>query len=161
MTTHAKKNPAPGTKPRQKTGAAKSAAADKTPIRKVPSPDEVAPKSVMNPLPKSAKSAVKSKGDEPEMGGPVMKKQELIQKVVTRSGIKKKDAKPVVAAMLEVLGESLAEGRELNLQPMGKLKLNRTKETPKARIIVCKIRQSKRLNKDSLTLNPGVAATSE
>ncbi len=46
--------------------------------------------------------------------------------------------------MLEVLGEALADGREFNLQPMGKLKLNRTKKTPNARIIVAKIRQSKR-----------------
>lgn len=75
--------------------------------------------------------------------GPDLKKQELLAKVVSRSGIKKKDAKPVVEAMLEVMGEALAEGRELNLQPFGKVKLNRTREMPKARVIVAKIRQSK------------------
>jgi hypothetical protein len=75
--------------------------------------------------------------------GPELKKQELLDKIVTRSEVKKKFAKPVVEAMLEVLGEALAEGRELNLQPLGKGKLNRTKETPNARIIIAKIRQSK------------------
>jgi len=75
--------------------------------------------------------------------GPELKKQELLDKIVTRSEVKKKFAKPVVEAMLEVLGEALAEGRELNLQPLGKVKLNRTKETPNARIIIAKIRQSK------------------
>jgi len=90
--------------------------------------------------------------------GPDLKKQELLQKVVTRSGIKKKDAKPVVEAMLEVLGEALADGRELNLQPFGKLKHNRTKETPTARIIVAKIRQSK---KSGDTAKDTVAAAAE
>lgn len=77
------------------------------------------------------------------MSSPEMKKQELLQKVVTRSQIKKKDAKPVVEAMLAVLGEALADGRELNLQPFGKVKLNRTKEMANARVIIAKIRQSK------------------
>jgi len=72
-----------------------------------------------------------------------MKKQELLARVVERSEIKKKYAKPVVEAMIAVLGEALAEGRELNLPPLGKVKQNRTKETPTARIIIAKIRQKK------------------
>ncbi|WP_306116557.1 MULTISPECIES: HU family DNA-binding protein [unclassified Roseovarius] len=72
-----------------------------------------------------------------------LKKQELIDLVVSKSDIKKKYAKPVVEAMLEVLGETLAKGREMNLQPFGKVKYNRTKETTSARVVVTKIRQSK------------------
>ena len=72
-----------------------------------------------------------------------MKKQELIALVVDRSDVAKKHAKPVIEAMLEVLGEALAEGRELNLQPLGKVKQNRIKDTPRARVIVAKIRQQK------------------
>ena len=72
-----------------------------------------------------------------------LKKQELLQKVVTKCDVKKKDAKLVVEAMLDVLGEALADGRDLNLQPLGKVKLNRTKETAAARIMIAKIRQSK------------------
>ena len=75
--------------------------------------------------------------------GPELKKQELLDKVVTRTDVKKKLAKPVVEAVLEILGEALGEGRELNLQPLGKVKQNRTKETAGARIIIAKIRQSK------------------
>lgn len=79
-----------------------------------------------------------------------LKKQELLQKVVAKSDVKKKDAKLVVEAMLEVLGEALADGRDLNLQPLGKVKLNRTKETAAARIMVAKIRQRRasRVRKD-------------
>ncbi|QGX98658.1 DNA-binding protein [Roseovarius faecimaris] len=90
-----------------------------------------------------------------------MKKQELIEKVVQLSGVKKKDAKPVVEAMLEVLGETLAQGRGLNLAPLGKLKLNRTKETPNARIIVAKLRQNKSGKKPDGTGNRAVAEAAE
>lgn len=74
---------------------------------------------------------------------PELKKQELLDKVVTRTDVKKKLAKLVVEAVLEILGEALGEGRELNLQPLGKVKQNRTKDTADARIIIAKIRQSK------------------
>ena len=72
-----------------------------------------------------------------------LKRRELIDRVVAKSDVKKKYAKPVIEAMLEVLGDTLSEGREMNLQPLGKVKLNRTKETPTARVIVAKIRQNK------------------
>lgn len=74
--------------------------------------------------------------------GPVMRKKELIDRVVERSGIKKKDAKPVVEAMLGVLGEALAEKRELALQPLGKIKIKRERELPNGRMLVTRIRQS-------------------
>lgn len=73
---------------------------------------------------------------------PELKKKELIEAVVTRSGIKKKDAKPVVEAMLAILGEELGEGRELNLQPLGKMKINRIKQLANGRIVMCKLRRS-------------------
>ncbi len=72
-----------------------------------------------------------------------LKKSELIAMVVERSGVRKKFAKPAVEAMIEVLGEAIAEGRNLNLQPLGKVLPQRTKETSNARITVARIRQSK------------------
>jgi nucleoid DNA-binding protein len=81
-------------------------------------------------------------GPQPVVSGPVMRKKELIDLVVERSGIKKKDAKPVVEATLAILGEALAETRELNLQPLGKVKVRREKLMPNGRILVTKIRQS-------------------
>lgn len=70
-----------------------------------------------------------------------LKKQELLAQVIERSDIPKRDAKPVVEAMLAVLGDALAEGRELNLKPMGKIKRKRVTEGDKARVIVASIRQ--------------------
>ncbi|MDU9003440.1 HU family DNA-binding protein [Sedimentitalea todarodis] len=89
---------------------------------------------------------------EPESASNEMKKKELVDLVVIRSGIKKKDAKPVVEAMLAVLGESIAEGRELNLQPFGKLRINRTVEKHNGRVTVCKLRQSTNASNDTSTL---------
>jgi hypothetical protein len=77
----------------------------------------------------------------PVTTGPEMKKRDLLDKVVKRSGVKKKDAKLVVEAMLAVLGEAMAEGRELVLQPMGRLKTTRIKDTGNGRILICKLRQ--------------------
>lgn len=81
--------------------------------------------------------------DGDSASGSELKKQELIGKVMERADVRKKYAKPVVEAVIEILGEALAEGREMNLQPFGKLKVNRAKDTGNARIIVAKIRQAK------------------
>ena len=70
-----------------------------------------------------------------------MKKRELIELVVERSGVKKKSAKPVVEAMLAVLGETLAAERALNLRPLGKMRVNRVEDKENGRIIVCRLRQ--------------------
>ena len=76
-----------------------------------------------------------------------LRKKELFDLVVERSGMKKKDVKPVVEAMLAVLGDALAEQREMDLQPLGKLKVQRGKELPDGRALVLKLRQkSARLN---------------
>lgn len=80
--------------------------------------------------------------NDPVVAEADLKKKELIDLVVERSGVKKKWAKPTVEAMLAVLGETIANGRELNLQPMGKLRINRSEDKANGRIIICKLRQS-------------------
>ncbi|MCM2561326.1 HU family DNA-binding protein [Lutimaribacter sp. EGI FJ00015] len=80
--------------------------------------------------------------EAPKLTSPELKKKELIDTVVTRSGIKKKDAKPVIEAMLAVLGEELSDGREMNLHPLGKIKINRIKQMSNARVVMCKLRQN-------------------
>lgn len=87
-------------------------------------------------MPKVVKTA------EPTVLAPELKKKELIDLVVARSGVKKKDAKPAIEALLAILGESIAEGRELNLQPLGKLRINRSEDKGNGRVIVCKLRQA-------------------
>jgi DNA-binding protein HU-alpha len=80
--------------------------------------------------------------EAPKLAAPELRKKELIDTVVARSGIKKRDAKPVIEAMLAVLGENVAEGREINIAPMGKIKVTRIKRTTKAQVITMRLRRN-------------------
>ncbi len=84
----------------------------------------------------------------------VLRKKELIERVVARSGVKKKDAKPTIEAMLAVLGEALAAGEELNLQPLGKVMVKKTKELPNAKMMVCRIRQRNAVDEGKVVKTP-------
>ena len=77
---------------------------------------------------------------QPVVAGPMMRKKELIDAVVAQSGVKKRDAKPVVEAMLQILGDSLRDGRELNLQPLGKVMVRRSKKTQSGTVLMTKVR---------------------
>lgn len=114
-----------------KKSTAKTTAAQKPAIKRSPT---AAKAPVVTPSVVASASAV--------VAPPELKKKELVDRVVARSGVKKKDAKPAVEAALAVLGEALANGEELNLQPFGKLKINREKVAGNHRIIVCKLRQN-------------------
>ena len=72
---------------------------------------------------------------------PELKKRELLEQAVERSGVKKRDAKPAIEAALAILGEALSEGRELNLKPFGKLKVTRMKKGEHGQIINARVRQ--------------------
>lgn len=71
----------------------------------------------------------------------LLRKPDFIDRVVERSGGKKKDVKPAVEAALAVLGEAIASGEELNLPPLGKLKVTRRKDAPNADILICRVRR--------------------
>lgn len=73
----------------------------------------------------------------------VIKKPEMIDKIVARTGLKKKDVKPVVEATLEELVQLLGQGAELNLPPLGKVSINRTKDLAKATVRIVKVRTPK------------------
>ena len=99
---------------------------------------------VSGDAPAAAKTLKPTVVDAPQavIVGPMMRKKELVDVVVARSGMKKKDVKPVVEMMLSVLGEAIADNRELNLPPFGRLKVRREKTLPNGRMVVAKIRQS-------------------
>jgi DNA-binding protein HU-alpha len=131
-----------------------------TPKPKATKPPAKKPsKMVEKPAPKPRARPVSkpAKAPEPVVAEPELKKKELLDLIVARSGIKKKDAKPVVEAMLAVLGETVASGRELNLQPLGKLRINRTEIKENGKVIICKLRQSKAAVEKA---NPSLATTS-
>lgn len=95
------------------------------------------------PASESEEQVVAETNDSPEAVdlSLVLRKKELLDLVVARSGQKKRDVKPVVETMLAVLGEALADDREFNLRPFGQLKIRNARDTNNGRIIVARIRQ--------------------
>jgi len=123
---------------------AKPTKSTSTPTGKSPKPPiKMVSKPAPRPRSKASAKPILVSATTPVVTGPELKKKELIDLVVARSGVKKKEAKPVVEAMLAVLGETIASGRELNLQPFGKLRINRVTDKGNGNVIICKLRQSK------------------
>ena len=72
--------------------------------------------------------------------GPI-KKGALLDQVVERSGVKRSDAKLVVEALFAVMGETLINEDDMQLPPLGKLKVIKTKDVGKgAKAITLKLR---------------------
>lgn len=105
---------------------------------KVPATPKVAVATAATPPATTVVEAVK-----PVVTGEQIKKPELIDRVVAESGMKKKDVKPVVEAMLAVLGRALVSGEELNVPPLGKVMINRVKEVSNATVLNIKVRHPK------------------
>lgn len=141
-----------GPKPRRASASAKppaplrasgglAAIAPKPPAQPSQQPENNI-KNALQDVHEETKNSVSDSGSDAAVDGiPPLKKQELIAQVVARSDVTKKHAKPVIEAMLAVLGEAIAEGREMNLQPMGKFKRKRVTDTAKARVTIASIRQ--------------------
>lgn len=135
----ASKATTPSAKATRKPTVAKAAPTPKSAVKPAP----VTPITGSAPTPAPAAKPAVVNAAQSVILGPELRKKELIDDVVARSGIKKKDAKPVIEAMLAAMGEALAEKRELILPPFGKLKVRREKDMPNARVLTAKIRQPK------------------
>ena len=130
---------------RAKTTKTTTTAKAKTPVAKAP-----------------AKPAVQGVALAERAAPAILRKKQLIDEVVARSGIRKKDAKPVVEAMLAVLGEAVAAGTTLNLHPLGKLTVQKQNQKSTARVTVARIRQSAGAAQRKGTPSPaGVAISSK
>ena len=70
-----------------------------------------------------------------------LKKKDLLERVQALAKAKKKDVKDVVEATLQVLGEALAAGEELNLPPLGKAKVNRQKGVAGGDMYIIRLRR--------------------
>lgn len=90
----------------------------------------------------------------PVVLGPMMRKPELVNAVVSKTGMKKKDVKPIVEATLAVLGAALQDTRELNLEPLGKVKVTREKKRTTGKLLVARIRQNQDLPVEPVNADP-------
>lgn len=102
--------------------------------RGVPAPD--------HPPVQSAASEAASPEQNTIQASEALKKRELLQKLSDKTGLRKSRIRPVMDAMLTILGEAVAEERPLQLPPLGKLKPLRSKAQGGARISHVKIRQA-------------------
>lgn len=73
--------------------------------------------------------------------GAVLKKKDLLDRVAARSGVKKSEARDIVEAVLAELGAALARGEGLNLPPLGKAKVNRTRDSAQGEVLIVKLRR--------------------
>ncbi|WIV51795.1 HU family DNA-binding protein [Marivivens sp. LCG002] len=76
----------------------------------------------------------------PDSNTGVTRKPRFIDRVVERSEMRKREVKPAVEAALAVLAEAIANGEELILPPLGKIKVSREKDFANGTAYVVKIR---------------------
>lgn len=82
----------------------------------------------------------------------VIKKPELLDEVVLRTGLKKRDVKPAVEAALSVLGDALRDGAEVNVPPLGKLRVVKSKDLEGgAAVMTLKLRTPKHATRATLS----------
>ncbi|WP_323005651.1 HU family DNA-binding protein [Pseudorhodobacter sp.] len=126
----------------EKTSSTKPAVRGRTPAPYIKPADVLVPKmsvvaGTLNTSDTPSATASLADNDQPQM----VKKQELVERIVKASGAKKKDVKLIVEAALGVLGDALSAGEELNLPPLGKMKVNRQRDEGNAEILILKLRR--------------------
>ncbi len=123
--------------PKATTSAATRAKSLSTAASKAPSTTKAKTTSTVAPS-KSTEAATdwSAPQDKTEL-----RKKELVDLVVERSGVKKRDAKPAIETALSILGEALADGQSLNLPPMGKIKVQRCKDVDGAEVLSLRMRR--------------------
>ena len=90
---------------------------------------------------KTAKTVVKA--DTPEIERVELSKKDLIERMVATTEMKKGEARRALDAVLDVLGETLADGKNIAAAPLGKIKIARTKDTATGQLVVCRVKLKK------------------
>lgn len=94
----------------------------------------------VTPSKSAAKTPVVVTESTPVVSAPSLRKRELVDRAVKRSGLRKKFVKPAVDAFLAELADSLRDDRELTIPPLGKVKIQRSKTLGNAKVMVLKVR---------------------
>lgn len=89
----------------------------------------------------SAPAATEDSAAENTVAAPVMRKKDLVDRVMKRTDAKKKEAREIIDAVLEELGLALTRGDELNLPPLGKAKVNRQRDLVSGEVLIVRLRR--------------------
>lgn len=119
----------------------------KTSTKKKPAPTKKTAKTTNAGAAKSAQ-VVTALSD---MGKPVsqLRYRELVDRVSVRTGMRKQELRPVIDAALELIAEAITNERDIILPPLGRLKVQRSKDVNENRITILKLRQKKKLSTQS------------
>ncbi|MEM6899254.1 MAG: HU family DNA-binding protein [Pseudomonadota bacterium] len=115
-------------------------------LKTKPAPQSSKSRSSRVPAPDHPSQGTSHPGSPADTAAPtphpdVLKKPELLQRVSETTGLPKSRIRPVMEAMLTILGEAVAEERALQLPPLGKVKPLRSKAQGTGRVSHVKIRQ--------------------
>lgn len=72
-----------------------------------------------------------------------MRTMDLINVIAPNITVSRKDIRTALDAAFKVMGEALAEGKMLNLPPLGKMSVKRTKTGEKSDMVMLKLRRMK------------------
>jgi len=128
------KPPATKAAPRPRAATGKSASGD----RQAAGP-HIAVVAAVAPVP--APSATPEPPQDAHDDAPALRRKDFLQRVITASGVKKRDAQTVVEATLKVLGEALSKGESLALPPFGKARVSRQVDRNGGEMLVIKLRR--------------------
>lgn len=102
---------------------------------------KLTPGKLLKPAVKTTLDAVDT--SKPATTEPVklVRRKELVERIVATSGMKPNAVKSVLDAVLVELGDALSAGESLNIHPLGKITVNRTKKLEDREVLICKIRR--------------------
>lgn len=70
-----------------------------------------------------------------------LRRKDFVDSVAARSGRKRSEARVIAEAALDVLAEALAQGKEIILPPLGRIRVLKTKDGPRMRILTLRLQQ--------------------
>ncbi len=109
------------------------------------------------PATSKATPAAPSKPDpteKPVAPQPMLRRKELVARIVASTGMKPNQVKSVLDGVLAELGNALAAGEAVNVPPLGKLVVKRSKTVGDHDIMVCKLRRKTAAAVEKAALEP-------
>lgn len=71
----------------------------------------------------------------------IVKRKELVDRIAVSSGLKPNVIKSVLDPVLQEIGDSLSAGEILQVQPLGRVSVNRRKDLENGEVMICKLRR--------------------
>lgn len=108
-----------------------------------PAPDEATELDAPDALDtENAEDTEDTEGADQDDESVLLRKTALIERVVEATGQKRKDVKPILEATLQALGDALVAGEDLQMMPMGKVKIHKRKVVNGDDVMMLKMRRN-------------------